>query len=152
MGKAYRKWNWLLISYSTTWNEYAHATLFSKFFNFYCNHTKSSEIIYKTKMHSNVYVNLHCSMTVWQQDGKELLYFTGSKLQHKSLWAFMKVCNYFHGYTSFILSFIPIAGNKMVTLVKIIWRVSITDEKELLNVENEETLHWFVVHNITHLL
>lgn len=82
-------------------------------------------------------MNLHCSVAVWQQDVKQLLYFTGSKLQPKSLWTFMKVCNYFHVYISVTkLSFIPIAGNKMVTLVQ----VSITDEKELLNMENEETL------------
>jgi len=60
-------------------------------------------------------------MAVWQQDGKQLLYFTGSKLQHKCLWTFMKVCNYFHVHTSVMkLSFIPIAGNKMVTLVQVI--------------------------------
>jgi hypothetical protein len=72
-------------------------------------------------MHSDVKVNLQCSMAVWQQDVKQLLYFTGSKLQHKSLWTFMKVSNYFHVYTSVMkLLFIPIAGNKMVTLVQVI--------------------------------
>lgn len=71
-------------------------------------------------MHSDVEVNLYCSMAVWQQDVKQLLYFTGSKLQHKSLWTFMKVCNYFHVYTSVMeLSFTPIAGNKMVTSVQV---------------------------------
>ena len=60
-------------------------------------------------------------MAVWQQDVKQLLYFTRNKLQHKSLWTFMKVCNYFHVYTSVMkLSFIPIAGNKMVTVVQVI--------------------------------
>ena len=58
-------------------------------------------------------------MAVWQQHVKQLLYFTGSKLQHKSLWTFMKICKYFHVYTSVMkLSFIPIAGIKMVTLVQ----------------------------------
>jgi hypothetical protein len=127
--------------------------LFSRFFNFYCNHIQSWEIIYKTKIHSDVEVNLHCWMAVWQQDVKQLLYFTGSKLQHKILWTFVKVYNYFLVYTSVMkLSFIPIAGNKMVTLVQVNWRVSVTDEKELLNMENEETLHWIVLHNITHWL
>lgn len=63
----------------------------------------------------------------------------------------MKVCNYFHVYTSVMkLLFIPIAENKMGTIVQVIWSVSVTDEKELLNMENEETLHWIVLHNITH--
>jgi hypothetical protein len=60
-------------------------------------------------------------MAMWQQDVKQLFYFTGSKLWHKSLWTFMKVCNYSHVYTSVMkLSFIPMAGNKMVTLVHVI--------------------------------